>query len=286
MSYRGFYVNLDKSLDRRIFIEHELRQNGVLERYTRVPAIDGSQLQMPTNSKLTKAEIACRTSHINILRDNATLDKHIHIIEDDIELSSHHHKLLEGFFAQNQSWDILFTGLQIPLVPKQITFITDLYEKLHTQKHPQNAFFNMRDFLFVGAFSYIINKKSIGKFLKIYEQADANSPIDFIFREYICFRKELKGYCAFPFGVKHAGVFDTTMGERKFELTYEYQYLFQKAFFYGTSLQQTYKDIAKYAKSIGYTIQDNTVTIKNIYQILYDMSRYITNSSSIEGKCG
>jgi GR25 family glycosyltransferase involved in LPS biosynthesis len=276
--YKGFYINLDKSIDRRIFIEHQLRQCNVLDIYNRFSAIDGKDII--NNSTLMDCELACKQSHINILFENKNSDKHIHIIEDDIRISQQHNDLLNQFFTfhEDKDWDILFTGFQIPLSSRQIDFLVSIYSE-----KKEITFFNMQNFLFVGAFSYLINKKSIPKIIDIYNKSDINMPIDFILRKHICLDKDLTAYSVFPMFIRHAGDFKTTMEGRYFELTYEYQYLFQKPFIIDTDINEIFKEIQQYAQKIKYKIQNTDINIRNIYDILLDMGEYII-SSNVVGK--
>jgi GR25 family glycosyltransferase involved in LPS biosynthesis len=278
-SYRGFYINLDYSIDRLIYVQHNLRKIGISKKYKRFDAIKADAMTH-IHSKLTKEELACMQSHINIIKENQYLDKHIHIIEDDVNIHLKNDEIVEYFINNCDEWDILFTGLQVPLFKQQIDFLINLYNK---ENGKSIQFFDMKNFFFVGAFSYVINKNSINKILKIYEDVDYQRPIDFLFRDNILEQKNLKAFCTFPLLVQHSGYFDTTMKDRSFELTYKYQYLFQKAFIFETSLNSVFEEIQQYAIDIDYHIDDNTINIKNIYDILLDMGQYIL-STNIHGK--
>jgi len=278
--YKGFYINLSDCIDRRIFIEHQLRKLGVLENYTRFEAIKSEDISQ--NTRLTKSEIACLQSHIQVLRSCKNSDSHIHIIEDDIKFSPFHHKIIEKFFSINDDWDILFTGIQIPLMKRQINRLINIYQK--QSDNMDIHFFDMSDFLFVGAFSYIINKKSISKILAIYDKQTNTQPIDFILRQHICIEKDIKARCVFPMVAIHSGEIQTTMKDRKFELTYKYQYLFQKPFIANTNLSDIYNEIKEYGLSIGYEIKNNNKDIASIYDELLKLGDYINNSPDIHGK--
>ncbi len=83
MKYSGFYINLDRSADRRIALEKQLRQNGLDNHYTRFTASNGNSLNFP-HSHLKEGEVGCFTSHYQLLKENQHHARPLHIIEDDV----------------------------------------------------------------------------------------------------------------------------------------------------------------------------------------------------------
>src|SRR5258708_15667754 len=86
-AYRGFYINLDRSPERRGEVEAQLKRFGLEHRYRRFPAADGNVLNVP-NPRLTNAEIGCFTSHYLVLKENLDSRTHLHIVEDDVVFST------------------------------------------------------------------------------------------------------------------------------------------------------------------------------------------------------
>lgn len=63
LGYRGFYINLDRSPQRRDRIEEQLQRYGLRERYERFPAIDASAVRARAGM-LSAAQLACFQSHM------------------------------------------------------------------------------------------------------------------------------------------------------------------------------------------------------------------------------
>jgi GR25 family glycosyltransferase involved in LPS biosynthesis len=265
-SFRGYYINLDRSIDRLIFIEHQLRENNILSLYKRVEAIDVNNVV--NNSKLTDSENACRYSHIKALKD-ADKNYHIHIIEDDVTFVDNHFAILENTISVlNNDWDILLTGVQMPLIKKQIDFLLKVIDSKNNL-----SIMDMNQILFVGAFSYVVNKNSIDKMLNTYETSDKNIPFDFILRNNICFSNNIKAKLIFPMITKHSGEFYTTMLDRPFELTYDFQYLFQKALILNSNYEKVMSEVITISQSYGIDIQNKEASLKNIYDKLFILSK-------------
>jgi GR25 family glycosyltransferase involved in LPS biosynthesis len=67
MSYSGFYINLDRSRERRADVEAQLAQHKLAHAYTRFKAADGNALDLP-NPHLKNGEMGCFTSHYLLLK--------------------------------------------------------------------------------------------------------------------------------------------------------------------------------------------------------------------------
>src|SRR5258708_29269111 len=95
MSYTGFYINLDRSRERRAEIEAQLAQHKLEHVYARFKAADGNALDLP-NPHLKSGEMGCFTSHYLLLKKNLDAPKHLHVIEDDVVFSSHVEKVIRA----------------------------------------------------------------------------------------------------------------------------------------------------------------------------------------------
>ena len=83
-----FYINLDRSTDRKKIMEHQLQKYSI--NYTRISAIDGNNLniniQYKIYNKINNCELACLLSHIKtILEIEKKGYKYGLILEDDID---------------------------------------------------------------------------------------------------------------------------------------------------------------------------------------------------------
>jgi glycosyl transferase, family 25 len=81
----GFFINLDRSPERRAHMEAQLRRVGI-DWVRRFGAIDGNTLVPPANCALSAGELACFRSHTQII-ESAPPGTFTFILEDDVELS-------------------------------------------------------------------------------------------------------------------------------------------------------------------------------------------------------
>jgi len=83
----GFYVNLDRSIDRRAHVEAELARHALTADYVRFPGYDAVRADA-AGAALAPGEIGCFRSHCAALRQFASGEHHLHVAEDDIVFSS------------------------------------------------------------------------------------------------------------------------------------------------------------------------------------------------------
>jgi GR25 family glycosyltransferase involved in LPS biosynthesis len=81
-----FYINLDKDVDRKKYIENHFKKNNI-HKYFRVSAIDGNDINNVAN--LSNSEFGCTLSHLSALQSFLKTDFDFAMIcEDDIDLSN------------------------------------------------------------------------------------------------------------------------------------------------------------------------------------------------------
>jgi GR25 family glycosyltransferase involved in LPS biosynthesis len=88
--YNLYYINLEKSLDRRNFMEKQFRENEIS--FIRIPAIDGDNIKINYRNrctkKITNGELGCTLSHIKAIKKAFDDNCEIAVIcEDDINFS-------------------------------------------------------------------------------------------------------------------------------------------------------------------------------------------------------
>src|SRR6516162_1399565 len=110
--YRGYYINLERSADRRRVFEQRLLALGLENLYARFPAIDGATLRAGA-STIKQGELGCFHSHAAALRAAAGATGCVHILEDDAVLSEHVRPVLESAMAARlfDRYDIIFTDM-------------------------------------------------------------------------------------------------------------------------------------------------------------------------------
>jgi GR25 family glycosyltransferase involved in LPS biosynthesis len=225
MSYSGFYINLDRSRERRADVEAQLAQHTLAHAYTRFKAADGNSLDLP-NPHLKNGEMGCFTSHYLLLKKHLDAPKHLHVIEDDVVFSSQTEQVIRATIENGgiDAYDIIFTDTYIPINIDAFRMYKELYDRSVTRDGSGaivNAAFNVIDLagrLFATTSSYLVNAKSIRKLYNIYTKEITNSPrvpIDLLIRN-----KAAQGVitvgCIFPFitTVRLDGGLDTTIADR------------------------------------------------------------------------
>ena len=115
MPHIGYYINLDRSHDRRAAIEGRLRNLEPPAAYQRFPAAAGNTSGFP-NPRLNDAQIGCFTSHYLLLQRHRDGADHLHIIEDDVVLACRTVQFVEQVIASGMldDLDILFTSGYLP----------------------------------------------------------------------------------------------------------------------------------------------------------------------------
>jgi len=204
MAYVGYYINLDRSADRRAVMDAQLARLGLLERYRRFAAVDGDMLGV-TNPKLTTGELGCFTSHYRLLQQNRDSAVHLHVIEDDVVLAGCAAQVVEQIAtsAMIDDHDLLFTDMALPVDFKFYREARIRYER--QIRRPGNGTaptirFNLFPYISCMA-SYLVNRRSIGLICDILGhelERGATDPIDVLLRAKVAEGK-LRAKCLFPF---------------------------------------------------------------------------------------
>jgi hypothetical protein len=201
MAYVGYYINLDRSADRRDVMDAQLARLHLTERYRRFAAVDGNLIGL-TSTKLTAGELGCFTSHYQQNRDSAV---HLHIIEDDVVLAGCAAQVVDQIVtsATIDDHDVLFTDMALPVDFKFYREARIRYER--QIRRPGNGTaptiqFNFFPYIACTA-SYLVNRRSIGLICDILGhelERGASDPIDVVLRGKVAEGK-LRAKCLFPF---------------------------------------------------------------------------------------
>jgi GR25 family glycosyltransferase involved in LPS biosynthesis len=208
VAYLGYYINLDRSADRRAAMETQLARLDPPARYQRFPAVDGNPRGIVSDT-LTDADIGCLTSHYLLLHAHRNGDRHLHVIEDDAVLASRATHFVEqiiesGTLEQN---DILFTST---VLSEKLEFFAGFYQeirdawRINIDRAPNGTATGVRfgavPYL-AGMESYLVNRRSIGLVCDIIARdldSGTHKPIDLMLRG-AAERGELRAQCLFPF---------------------------------------------------------------------------------------
>lgn len=216
MSYQGAYINLDRSTERRAHMEAELQRFGLLERYLRLPGVDGNPDQIASPLK-NAGEIGCFLSHVKALQQ-AKAGTHLHIIEDDTLFAACTAPTLD--WAVNagilDGFDLMYTDVAMPLSNESYRQFKNMFDACVTRDAAGNInaaqfqAIDLGDIDFMTTSSYMVNHRSFGKLMDLYQAevaAGLRLPIDMFFRNYAKIGG-LKVGCLFPF-ITSARVDDT-----------------------------------------------------------------------------
>ena len=209
MPYQGFYLNLDRSVERRKHLEGQLAAYGLLGQYTRFPACDGNVLKVKAPG-VSLGNVGCFSSHYLLLKAHLHTPTHLHLVEDDVVLSPFVASFIETMAARGvlAPWDLVFTDM---LVPIDLRVLQDLSQRFRrcttlnpdgTVKAVENfAVLPLKDRTFASTASYLVNKNSVGKVAAVLEEAirsEVPKPIDLFYRQMIQ-EGRITAACLFPF---------------------------------------------------------------------------------------
>jgi GR25 family glycosyltransferase involved in LPS biosynthesis len=239
MTYTGFYINLDRSTDRRAAMEAEFARCDLRDCYRRFPACEGNALGF--QGSLTDNEMGCFTSHYLVCRDNLDCPTHLHIVEDDAMFSRFTSQAIRTGILTTfiDKFDILFLdGIIDPFwegLPLQE--YKQLYDRCISRDELGNVTnVNFRPIRYAAtSTSYLVNRRSINKLLSVFDRTLANGirdPIDIILR-----KKGQAGAlrigCLFPFltSIRLDGMMTTITGRQNDALSILAMNLLRHSFF-------------------------------------------------------
>lgn len=208
MSYAGYYINLDRSTERRMHIETELERYNLTHNYQRFCAADGNSLNIKSTS-LNPGHLGCWTSHYLLLKENLGREQHLHVVEDDVIFASCTERVIHSVIASGylDRCDILFTDISIPLLNEVYKVYKALYDKnvvLAADGKIESVKFEAIDLskiIYSSTTSFLVNKNSVQKIYNMYEQEIKRGlevPID-LFIRHKNHAGELKVGTLFPF---------------------------------------------------------------------------------------
>lgn len=216
MPIAGYFINLDRSTDRRAAMEAQFRALDPPIAYQRFPAIDGTATGIQ-NAHLNPAEVGCFMSHAALLRGQIGGTRHVHVLEDDALLSRRMAAYLDAIITSGilDRCDMLFTETLVPINGAVARDARRRYRDNIRRDPDGTAHITRLDIVTYtsSSSSYLVNRSAIGKVSRLLDDALAaglTTPFD-IFLQDRAKRGALRIACAFPFitSVKPAGFAST-----------------------------------------------------------------------------
>jgi GR25 family glycosyltransferase involved in LPS biosynthesis len=218
---RGFYINLDRSTDRRRKIDEQIERLGLRQVYNRFPAVDGSKL--PPAGKMKPGEVGIFRSHNDVLAGARKGGQFIHVLEDDALLSEFMLPAIElaigrGMFDR---FDVIFTdvgGIDDFRVVRDLKLRYDEIIPFRAEKsfYDKLQLIDLARFNFAAMSSYIVSPRGADRLLAIYGQEAKRGltiPVDLVVKREVR-QGRLRAACFFPFltSIDIEGVAGTTSG--------------------------------------------------------------------------
>jgi GR25 family glycosyltransferase involved in LPS biosynthesis len=204
MAYLGYYINLDRSPDRRTMMDAQLVRLGLSERYQRFAAVDGNPPGV-TSPTLTASELGCFASHQQLLQRHVDGAAHLHIIEDDIVLAKRTGSFIDGVITAGllDGYDLLFTDM---VMQSDLNFIRRARRWYASDiRHDADGTateVRFRPIAYTASMtSYLVNRQSIrlvGDMFGSELASGAKRPIDLFIRDQVAAGR-LRASCLFPF---------------------------------------------------------------------------------------
>ena len=192
MSFSGFYINMDKSIDRDAKMRSQLGVLSLADRYRRFSAIDGATWSGLSNR--SNGEVGCFISHLRLLEQNVTGADHLHIMEDDTILSTRTAQVIERLTVTGgllEEYDIIMTDAYLGCNLDMISYYRDIVvnslagDAHRMDREPRISVLDISGQPFACTSSYVANINSIPKirgFLEAELSEGIRCPVDLLLR--------------------------------------------------------------------------------------------------------
>jgi GR25 family glycosyltransferase involved in LPS biosynthesis len=204
-SWDGYYINLDRAVERRQRIEGQLARFGLGVRYKRFPAVDGRRLNRP--SLRSPGEVGIFRSHLDIIERIAASERPGHVIEDDILFSDLTGPAIATAIKRGvlDTFDVLFLETYVGEAIAGIRIYHWMFEQAMSggpiEGPEQLRILDLNEGYQSGATSYVVSPQKAAKvaaILRTHWEHGPNLPVDMIFQQAVR-AGQLSVGCVFPF---------------------------------------------------------------------------------------
>jgi GR25 family glycosyltransferase involved in LPS biosynthesis len=203
--FTGYYINLERSRERRARIEGQLARFLPDLRYQRFAAIDGATL---ARGSLSAGAAGCFRSHLALLEAAGEPATDLHILEDDASFSAGTGPAILRLAASNvlETFDLVFTDIFVPLELPEAAFYYRLYASSASQgaRDPAQMPIHLIDLKhrpWGCTTSYFVARHAVRRLAALLREAfDAGprQPVDLVLRELVNAGR-LRAAVLFPF---------------------------------------------------------------------------------------
>jgi GR25 family glycosyltransferase involved in LPS biosynthesis len=205
-AYRGFYINLDRSTERRARMEAQLAALGLSANYTRFAATDGAALN--GRGPLRAGEVGAFHSHTRALDEARKGSGAAHIIEDDAVLCEHTAPAIAGAVAAQffDRFDILFTDMFVAPHLGLLKVLKTAFDRVLGQGTRALGFGDLQILDLAGQnfsclTSYVVGPRALERVHALLRQElerGPTLPVDLFLRNCVL-QGQLRAACAVPF---------------------------------------------------------------------------------------
>ncbi len=193
----GYYINMDRSVQRRRAVEAEIANAGLSGQYRRFAARDGAALKA-SRYGVTPGEAGCFLSHLGALEAGRKGGRHFHVLEDDAVLgqgfAGHLAMAMDRVISD---FDIVFTDMWLP---SNQEFIRDCL-KFYDDYRATGAFNVISGHYWACMASYVVNINAADKLCRLLAEgrdAGMTLPVDLYIAHLVASGVVTAG-CLFPF---------------------------------------------------------------------------------------
>ncbi len=200
--WRGHYINLDSSPERRAAMERTIARAGLTGLYQRFPALTGAE--KPADCRLKPGEYGCFRSHHDLLAGLTPDDGFIHVLEDDAVLAQPFGAAVQSVLAGGlmEPFDIVFTETMVVDELPLIRMLKGLFDRnAGPGRPPSLSLLDLATTNFAGTTSYFVNPRSLGRVRDVLTEglaAGPARPLDLLYRDAV-HAGRLKAGLLFPF---------------------------------------------------------------------------------------
>lgn len=203
MTIEAFYINLDRSVERRERMEERISAHFDGLSCARFSAFEGDNRP----SAISKAELGCFLSHRKVI-ENGAAAAFTCVLEDDVIFPAGFGRRLRALLDQPGSvtpeWDILFLAQMVDVANAPALYrLLNLKQQLRPKGGaPQRfTFLDCRGVYVSGMSSYVVNPRSRALIVDLLQEAEARGfpePVDiFLMRQINC--NALRARFLFPY---------------------------------------------------------------------------------------